>query len=77
MRAHPIKYEDLTYLLEQIFGTDWEKTYKFNREILGYKLFNREKDGCVSNFSSDGRRLTPREMYYYLRGLLDMKNFEK
>ena len=75
--TYRIKYEDLTYLLEQVFGADWEKTYKLEKDILGYALFIKQERGCVSLFSSESRRIAPREMYYYLRGLLDMKNFAK
>ena len=73
--ANRIKYEDLTYLLEQIFGADWENSYELGKDILGYALFIKQERGCVSLFSSESRRLAPREMYYYLRGLLDMKKF--
>ena len=73
--ARIIKREDLEYLLEQTFGMDWENTYKLDHDMLGYVLFIREERGCVSPFSRESRRHSPKEMYAYLVGLLDMKKF--
>jgi hypothetical protein len=75
--TYKIKREDLEYLLEQIFGTDWQTIYELNCDMLGYALFRKLEGGGVDVFSTDSRRLSNKEMYYYLRGLLDMKNFEK
>jgi len=74
--AYTIKREDLEYLLEQIFGMDWKNTYKLDHDMLGYAIYIKEDNG-VRLFSSESRRLTIKEMYYYLRGLFDMTNFYK
>jgi hypothetical protein len=73
--THRIKREDLTYLLEQIFGADWENTYKLDGDIMGYTLFVKLKSGGVDLFSRESGRHSPKEMYAYLLGLWDMKRF--
>ncbi|MDR1552430.1 MAG: hypothetical protein LBS69_03065 [Prevotellaceae bacterium] len=73
--ARIIKYEDLTCLLEQIFGENWENTYNLDHDMLGYVLFVKQENGCVDTFSRESRRHSPKKMYAYLLGLWDMKRF--
>ncbi|MDR2651749.1 MAG: hypothetical protein LBC68_05490 [Prevotellaceae bacterium] len=72
--AHKIKREDLEYLLEQIFDANWQTQYELDHNSLGYALYIKEERGGVALFSSESRRLSASEMYYYLRGMLDMKD---
>jgi hypothetical protein len=74
--AYKIKRENLESLLEQIFGTNWQINYELNCDMLGYALFRKLEGRSVSVFSADSRRLSNKEMYYYLRGLFDMKKYE-
>jgi len=71
-----IKREDLEYLLERIFGTNWETKYQLYYDNLGYKLYALNEDNKLVSISEYSRKLTTKEMYVYLSGLLDMKGLQ-
>jgi len=71
-----IKREDLEYMLERTFGTNWKAKYHLHYDILGYKLYALNEDNTLVSISEYSRKLTTKEMYMYLNGLFDMKKLQ-
>ena len=71
-----IKREDLEYLLERIFGTNWKAKYHLHYDILGYKLYALNENNALVSISEYSRKFTTKEMFTYLYGMFDMKKLQ-